>query len=105
MLKLPISLSAMVLPCALAIPITLGSAVRAAGADPTGGKIKHVLILMLENRTFDSYLGQLATKGVYQSPADTGCDYATGQSCTNHEVDGLDCSVDGTNQYTCANSN
>ena len=35
-------------------------------ADPTGGKINHILILMLENRTFDSYLGQLATKGFYK---------------------------------------
>jgi phospholipase C len=73
-------------------------------ADPTGGKIKHILILMLENRSFDSYLGQLATKGVYQRPSDTGCDYASGANCTHTEVDGLDCTVDSSNNYSCPNN-
>ena len=90
---------------ALASALVLPLATRSIAADPTGGKINHILILMLENRSFDSYLGQLATKGVYQRPSDTGCDYASGANCTHTEVDGLDCTVDGADNYTCTNSN
>jgi phospholipase C len=41
---------------------TLGSALDlsiypAASTDPTGGKIKHVIIIMQENRSFDAYFG------------------------------------------------
>src|ERR1700745_1060985 len=89
----------------LASALVLPLATRSIAADPTGGKINHILILMLENRSFDSYLGQLPTKGVYQRPSVTGCDYASGTNCTHTEVDGLDCTVDSANNYTCTNSN
>jgi hypothetical protein len=70
-------------------------------ADPTHGKINHILILMLENRTFDSYLGQLGTKGIYGTCKDD----SPHPGCAHDAVDGLDCTVDVSNNYTCTNSN
>ena len=71
-------------------------------ADPTGGKINHILILMLENRTFDSYLGQLGNKPGFYKPCK---DDSPTPACANDEVNGLDCTVDARNNYTCTNSN
>ena len=84
-----------------AAALALWSPRAVLAADPTGGKINHIIILMLENRAFDSYLGQLATKGVYAPCTDDGPTPA----CGNDAVNGLSCTVDSANNYACTNSN
>ena len=41
---------------------------RRAAAVPGVTKIKHVVVLMQENRSYDSYFGQLNTEGQPNSP-------------------------------------
>jgi phospholipase C len=65
------------------------------------GKVNHIIIVMMENHSFDNYFGALAY--VPASPyhaASVGC-AADDHSC----VDGLSCSVNASGELTCTNSN
>src|ERR1700733_1124073 len=65
-------------------------------------KVKHVIIIMQENHSFDNYFGALALApgSPYHQPGAGGC--AVGH---HNCVDGLTCTVDGNGNYTCANQN
>jgi phospholipase C len=68
-------------------------------------KVKHVIIVMQENRSFDHYLGALAyaPSSPYHSP---GADRRGGCRNDDHRcVDGLSCAVDATGALHCSNSN
>jgi phospholipase C len=68
-------------------------------------QVKHVIIVMQENHSFDNYLGALAYApgSPYHSPRahdDDGC-----QQNDHRCVDGLSCRVDGSGNYRCDNAN
>src|SRR5215470_9217146 len=71
-------------------------------------KVKHIIILMQENHSFDNYFGALAyapgspyhSPGNDADPDDRGCG-KNDHSC----VDGLSCMVSNSGQLTCFNSN
>jgi len=71
----------------------------AANGDIT--KVKHIIVIMQENHSFDNYFGALAYAP--ESP------YHPGQgSCSGDDhacVDGLTCTVNGDGTLSCANSN
>ena len=62
-------------------------------------KVRHIVVLMQENRSFDNYFGALPYAP--SSPYHSGPCASTDNQC----VDGLTCSVDGSGNYTCTNSN
>ncbi|HEX5460455.1 MAG TPA: alkaline phosphatase family protein [Steroidobacteraceae bacterium] len=64
-------------------------------------KVNHIIVVMLENHSFDNYFGALAYApgGPYHASS-VGC-AADDHSC----VDGLNCSVDPTRGLVCTNSN
>ena len=64
-------------------------------------KVKHIIIVMQENHSFDNYLGALAyAPGTPYHTSSTGC------SKNDHNcVDGLTCSVDAAGKLTCLNAN
>lgn len=71
--------------------------------DRRGGvhKVKHVVVVMMENHSFDNYFGALAYApgSPYHRPAGTAC------SADDHRcVDGLSCEVDATG-LRCSNAN
>ncbi len=79
---------------------------QAAGApapsEPEGlNKVNHVIILMMENHSFDNYFGALAyAPGSPYHTSPVGC------AKDDHRcVDGLTCSVAPTGTLTCTNSN
>jgi phospholipase C len=64
-------------------------------------KVNHIIIVMMENHSFDNYLGALAY--VPESPYHT-----SGADCPvdDHRcVDGLSCTLDSTDGVICTNSN
>ncbi len=70
---------------------------------PTSGlsKVNHIIIVMMENHSFDNYFGALAyAPGSPYHTAPAGC-AADDHGC----VDGLNCSVDSSGNAVCANSN
>src|SRR5579862_2777821 len=71
-----------------------------AFADGNLQKVKHVIIVMQENHSFDSYLGALAYAPGSPYHNGNGACNSTDHSC----VDGLTCTVSG-GAYTCKNSN
>src|SRR6185437_5398732 len=64
-------------------------------------KVNHVIIVMMENHSFDNYFGALAyAPGSPYYASSAGC--ARG----DHEcVDGLSCGIDATGSLACTNSN
>jgi phospholipase C len=72
-----------------------------ACADGNLNKVKHIVIVMQENHSFDNYLGALA-----YAP---GSPYHNGKgTCPSDDhtcVDGLTCSFDSSGNLNCANSN
>src|SRR5713226_6438855 len=80
-----------------------------AHAEGNPHKVKHIIVIMQENHSFDNYLGALAYApgSPYHSPRREDGDDHDGdcrkddQSC----VDGLSCSVDKAGNFTCRNSN
>lgn len=74
-----------------------GSIVRTRGLD----KVNHIIIVMLENHSFDNYFGSLAYApgGPYHTSS-VGCT-ANDHRC----VDGLDCLVDPALGLVCTNTN
>jgi phospholipase C len=81
---------------AIALMLAAPLAVRAEG---NLHHLKHIIIVMQENHSFDNYLGVL--------PYVSGSPYHSGP-CTRGDhtcVDGLHCTVGGTDTITCTNSN
>jgi phospholipase C len=67
-------------------------------------QVKHVIIVMQENHSFDNYFGALAYApgSPYHSP------YTHDDGCAQNDhrcVDGLSCRVDGSGNYRCDNAN
>ncbi|HWJ40556.1 MAG TPA: alkaline phosphatase family protein, partial [Candidatus Limnocylindrales bacterium] len=83
----------------LIITAALALSVATARADGDVHKVKHVIIIMQENHSFDNYLGAL--------PYAPGSPYHGG-ACKNSDhscVDGLTCSFDLSGNLNCTNSN
>ncbi len=77
-------------------------------------KVKHIIVLMQENHSFDNYFGALAYApgSPYHSPNGDrdldgdGDDQAAGCRKDDHRcVDGLTCRVDSAGNFQCSNSN
>ncbi len=95
MARLSLVISAMI----LSILIGLGAA-KPARADGNLNKVKHIIIVMQENHSFDNYLGVL--------PYAPGTPYHQGPCAANDHtcVDGLNCERNPINgKYECHNSN
>src|SRR5579859_3198743 len=94
---------------ALFLPLILGSlAVAPANADGNLKKVKHVVVIMQENHSFDNYFGALAYApgSPYHSPRrEDGDDHDGGCPKGDHScVDGLSCRVDAAGNFTCRNA-
>ena len=86
---------------ALLLLVLAVAAVRPAFADGDLHKVKHIVIVMQENHSFDNYFGALAyAPGSPYHNAGRGCEKGD-HRC----VDGLSCKVDQAGNFTCANSN
>ena len=71
-------------------------------------KVKHVIIVMQENHSFDNYFGALAYApgSPYHQPAPAHGGSPAGCKQNDHAcVDGLSCATDSTGNLTCTNSN
>ncbi|HET6935075.1 MAG TPA: alkaline phosphatase family protein [Candidatus Angelobacter sp.] len=91
----------------LLVFVTLGSGI-AANAEGNAHKVRHIIVVMQENHSFDNYFGALAYApgSPYHSPARNDRDGDGGCRKNDHScVDGLTCSVDASGQFTCTNSN
>jgi phospholipase C len=125
-LALPLaSAFALVVPaCAADGPATDGSATLEAARHDDGGihKVKHVIVVMQENHSFDNYFGALAYApgSPYHAPRSPGHhdrddnhgdgdgdrDDRSGCRANDHDcVDGLSCTVDRAGAFHCANTN
>lgn len=79
----------------------LAAGAGTARADGDLSKVKHLVYIMQENRSFDNMFGVLPY--VPGSPYHTCTDK---EKLTDHRcVDGLTCTVDSSGNYTCSNSN
>jgi len=79
------------------------SAPQPPGPTPPTGlkKVNHIIVLMMENHSFDNYFGALAyAPGSPYHTASVGC-AADDHLC----VDGLNCSVDSAGGLSCTNAN
>ncbi len=76
--------------------VPLASTVRAEG---NLHRVKHIIVVMQENHSFDNYFGVL--------PYVSGTPYHAGPCASNDHacVDGLSCSFDSGNNLVCTNSN
>jgi phospholipase C len=89
--------------------VTLG--IRPLMAEGNPHRVKHIIIVMQENRSFDNYFGALAYApgSPYHSPhrdGDHDGDDRGGCRADDHRcVDGLTCKVDAAGNFTCLNSN
>src|SRR5512137_2391462 len=81
---------------ALALVVALAGSARADGPI---SNVNHVVVIMMENHSFDNYFGVL--------PYAVGTPYHGGPCApTDHAcVDGLSCTRGGGGSYTCTNSN
>jgi phospholipase C len=77
----------------------VGSSVATVRADGDIHKVNHVIIVMQEYHSFDNCFGAL--------PYDPAGPYHGGPGSKNDHscVDGLTCTVDSSDNFTCANSN
>src|SRR4051812_4449471 len=83
-----------------------GSTAGCDAAPPDVGirKVKHVIVVMQENHSFDNYFGGLAYApgSPYHAPAAGGTGCADG----DHDcIDGLSCSAGAAGGLTCSNAN
>ena len=85
----------------LLVPACIFVAAKPAIADGDLHKVKHIIIVMQENHSFDNYFGALAYApgSPYRNDGD-GCRQRDHQC-----VDGLTCKVDSTGNLTCYNFN
>jgi phospholipase C len=82
---------------------THDSSPRAPGPPPVTGlkKVNHIIVLMMENHSFDNYFGALAyAPGSPYHTSSVGCG-ADDHLC----VDGLSCRADSMGTLSCTNSN
>lgn len=86
----------------LALLVAACSGSGSPAAQPTGlKKVDHIVVVMLENHSFDNYFGALAyAPGSPYRSSPVGC-AADDHSC----VDGLNCLVDPARGLVCTNSN
>jgi phospholipase C len=79
-----------------------GSAGGETMADAGVHKVKHVIVVMMENHSFDNYFGALAYApgSPYHAAGGAGCD-----SGDHRCVDGLSCAVGAGGGLTCSNAN
>ena len=93
---LQISAAALLLPAVLTMCLP-----RHALANGDIQKVKHVIIVMQENHSFDNYFGALAyAPGSPYHTTSGGC-----RKEDHNCVDGLSCKVDAAGNLTCFNSN
>ena len=82
---------------------------RPAQAEGNVHKVKHIIVIMQENHSFDNYFGALAYApgSPYHSPGrDDGDSGNSGCRKDDHScVDGLTCRVDAAGNFTCLDSN
>jgi phospholipase C len=89
--------------------VMLGS--RPLQAEGNPHRVKHTIIIMQENHSFDNYFGALAYApgSPYHSPRrddDRDADDRSGCRRDDHQcVDGLTCRVDASGKFICLNSN
>lgn len=98
--------SSIVLSTLLGLIFHLGP--RPAFAQDDLQKVKHIVIVMQENHSFDNYFGALAFApgSPYHTPA--GVDHDGHGACREGDhrcVDGLSCTVDASGEVHCFNSN
>jgi phospholipase C len=105
--------------CAADDPAPDSSAVLETARHDDGGihNVKHVIVVMQENHSFDNYFGALAYApgSPYHTPRHAGRHHGDGDGdrddrsgcrANDHDcVDGLSCSVDAAGAFHCANSN
>lgn len=94
----------------LMVPALL--ALQAAQAQGDPHKVKHIIVIMQENHSFDNYFGALAYApgSPYHSPGRNGDGNGDGHDggCRKDDhscVDGLTCRVDTAGNFQCSNSN
>ena len=83
--------------------VAAAAVIDPARADGGIHKVKHVILVMQENHSFDNYFGALAYApgSPYRPPA-------AGTGCGGHDhrcVDGLSCAVDAGGALQCSNAN
>lgn len=82
---------------------------KPAHAEGDPHKVKHIVVIMQENHSFDNYFGALAyAPGSPYHPPRRGDDDERGGGCRSNDhscVDGLTCRVDAAGNFTCSNSN
>jgi phospholipase C len=78
-----------------------------AHADGDLSKVNHIIVVVMENHSFDNYLGALAYApgSPYQSPRRDADRQAPCRDDDHRCVDGLACTVDGARNYSCFSSN
>jgi phospholipase C len=87
---------------ALFLPLLLAAiSTQPSFASGDIAKVNHVVIIMQENHSFDNYFGALAYAPGTPYHNGNGTCAANDHSC----IDGLSCTVDGSGNYTCSNSN
>jgi len=99
-LEVSMSSSMMVRVTAAAAVALLSAAASSVYADGPIGNVNHVVIVMMENHSFDNYFGVLPYAVGTPYHGGTGACAPTDHTC----VDGLSCSRTGS-MYTCTNSN
>jgi phospholipase C len=101
--RLKLVIEAMAIALAAVVSVQ-GRAIAASGASSGLNRVAHILILIQENHSFDSYLGVLPyqSRGSYHPPKTVGgpCD-PSDHRC----VDGLTCKRKRGGKVTCSNSN
>jgi phospholipase C len=92
----------------------VSAALDSASHDHGVHKVKHVIVIMQENHSFDNYFGALAYApgSPYHGPrrahddGDGDADDRGGCRADDHDcVDGLSCRVDRAGQFHCSNTN
>jgi phospholipase C len=91
-----------ILRAALLLLLLLGMlAAKPARADGDLNKVKHIIVIMQENHSFDNYFGALA-----YAPGSPYRNGIGGCRKDDHDcVDGLACKVNEDGTLTCSNSN
>jgi phospholipase C len=108
-----VCLACLITACTASDPVADRTAPDELASDVASGehgihRVKHVIIVMQENRSFDHYLGALAYApgSPYHQPARRAGDAGAGCRDNDHRcVDGLSCTVDAGGELHCSNSN
>ncbi len=92
----------------LALGLAAACGLQPARAEGDLKKVKHIIVLMQENHSFDNYFGALAYApgSPYHNPDRDERDGGNGCRKGDHRcVDGLTCRVTSTGDFSCSNSN